>query len=68
MRDESIDGAFSRLTRDEMPSRRYLLDCVYELKTDDHCPRMPRYYDWHEEFDDTFELDDTVDGASMTSS
>jgi hypothetical protein len=68
VRDESIDGAFSRLTRDEMPSRRYLLDCVYEQKTDDHWPGMPRYYDWHKEFDDTFELDDTVDGASMTSS
>jgi hypothetical protein len=31
------------------------------LKTDDHWPGMPRYYDWHEEFDDTFELDDTVE-------
>ncbi|OYR56601.1 hypothetical protein [Halorubrum halodurans] len=61
VKDESIDGTFSRPARDDMPSRRYLLDSVYGLKTDDHWPGMPRYYDWHEEFDDTFELDDTVE-------
>lgn len=61
VRDESIDGTFSRPTREDMPSRRYLLDCVYGLQTDDHWPGMPRYYDWHEEFDDTFELDDAVE-------
>ena len=44
-----------------MPYRRYLLDSVYRLKTDDDWPGMPRYYDWHEESDSTFELDDTVD-------
>jgi len=59
--DESIDGTLPRVTRDDMPYRRYLLDCVYGLKTDDHWPGMPRYYDWHEEFDYTFELDDTVE-------
>jgi hypothetical protein len=61
VRDESIDGTFSRPTRDDLPYRRYLLDCVYGLQTDDHWPGMPRYYDWHEEFDYTFELDDTVE-------
>ena len=61
VRDESIDGTFSRPARDDMPYRRYLLDCAYGLKTDDHWPGMPRYYDWYEEFDDTFELDDTVE-------
>ena len=61
VRDESIDGTFSRPARNDMPYRRYLLDSVYGLKTDDHGPGMPRYYDWHEEFDDTFELDDAVE-------
>ena len=61
VRDESIDGTFSRPARDDMPYRRYLLDCAYGLKTDDHWPGMPRYYDWYEEFNDTFELDDTVE-------
>jgi hypothetical protein len=61
VRDDSIDGTFSRPTRDDMPYRRYLLDCVYGLKTDDHWPRMPRYDDWRDEFDSTFELDDTVE-------
>jgi hypothetical protein len=61
VRDESIDGTLPRVTRDDMPYRRYLLDCVYGLKTDDHWPGMPRYYDWHEEFDYTFELDETVE-------
>ena len=61
VRDDSIDGTFSRPTRDDMPYRRYLLDCVYGLKTDDHWPRMPRYDDWHDEFDYTLELDDTVE-------
>ena len=59
--DESIDGTFSRPARDDLPYRRYLLDSVYGLKTDDNWPGMPRYYDWHEEFDDTLELDDTVE-------
>ncbi|WP_276270988.1 hypothetical protein [Haloarcula litorea] len=61
VRDESIDGTLPRVTRDDMPYRRYLLDCVYGLQTDDHWPGMPRYYDWHEEFDYTFELDETVE-------
>jgi len=61
VKDESIDGTLPRVTRDDMPYRRYLLDCVYGLKTDDHWPGMPRYYDWHEEFDYTFELDGTVE-------
>jgi len=61
VRDESIDGTLPRVTRDDMPYRRYLLDCVYGLKTDDNWPGMPRYYDWHEEFDYTFELDETVE-------
>lgn len=61
VRDESIDGTLPRVTRDDMPYRRYLLDCVYGLKTDDYWPGMPRYYDWHEEFDYTFELDAAVE-------
>ena len=61
VRDESIDGTLPRISRDDMPYRRYLLDCVYGLQTDDNWPGMPRYYDWHEEFDYTFELDDTVE-------
>ena len=61
VRDQSIDGTLPRITRDDMPYRRYLLDCVYGLKTDDHWPGMPRYYDWDEEFDYTFELDETVE-------
>jgi len=61
VRDESIDGTLPRVTRDDMTYRRYLLDCVYGLKTDGHWPGMPRYYDWHEEFDYTFELDDAVE-------
>ncbi|GAA0512142.1 hypothetical protein SAMN04488066_104129 [Halorubrum aquaticum] len=61
VRDQSIDGTLPRITRDDMPYRRYLLDCVYGLKTDDHWPGMPQYYDWDEEFDYTFELDETVE-------
>jgi len=61
VRDESIDGTLPRVTRDDMPYRRYVLDCVYGLKTDGHWPGMPRYYDWHEEFDYAFELDETVE-------
>lgn len=64
--DESLDGTLPRIHRTDMPYRRYLLDCVYGLKTDDHWPRMPRYYDWHEEFDYTFELDDTVERRIRT--
>ncbi|PHQ45732.1 hypothetical protein DJ68_11200 [Halorubrum sp. C3] len=31
LRDESIDGTFSRPVRDDMPSHRYLLDSVYGI-------------------------------------
>jgi len=61
VRDESITGTLPRVTRDDMPHRRYLLDCVYGLKTDDHWPGMPRYYDWHDELAYAFELDETVE-------
>ncbi|QAU11514.1 hypothetical protein EKH57_01300 [Halorubrum sp. BOL3-1] len=61
VRDESITGTLPRVTRDDMPHRRYLLDCVYGLKTDDYWPGMPRYYDWHDELAYTFELDETVE-------
>lgn len=61
VRDESIDGTLSRITRENMPYRRYLLGCVYGLKTDDHWPGMPRYFDWDDEFDGTFELDEPVE-------
>lgn len=66
VRDESIDGTLSRITRSEMPYRRYLLDCVYGLKTDDYWPQMPRYFDWHTELAYTFELDDAVDRRIQT--
>ncbi|MFC5133301.1 MULTISPECIES: hypothetical protein [Haloferacaceae] len=59
--DESIDGTFPRVNRDDMPYRRYLLDCVYDLKTDGSLPRTPRYYDWADEFDYSFELDEGVE-------
>ena len=61
VRDESINGTLPRVTRDDMPYRRYLLDCVYGLKTDGHWPGMPRYYDWYDELDYAFELDETVE-------
>jgi len=61
VRDESIDGTLPRVNRDDMPYRRYLLDCVYGLQTDDHWPEMPRYYDWQEELEYSFELDDAVE-------
>lgn len=61
VRDESIDGTLPRFNRADMSYRRYLLDCVYGLKTDDRWPQMPRYYDWYNEFEYTFELDDTVE-------
>ncbi|EMA55870.1 hypothetical protein [Halococcus salifodinae] len=61
VRDESIDGTLPRLNRAEMPYRRYLLDSVFGLKTDDDYPKMPRYYDWTEEFAYSFDLDETVE-------
>ncbi|HKL30816.1 MAG TPA: hypothetical protein VJ898_16315 [Natrialbaceae archaeon] len=61
VRDESIDGTFSRPMRDDMPYRRFLLDCVYGLQADDHWPTTPRYWDWDEAFDHAFELDETVE-------
>ena len=61
VRDESITGTLPRATRDDMPYRRYLLDCVYGLQTDDHWPSRPRYDDWHEELAYTFELDAAVE-------
>ncbi|WP_318567400.1 hypothetical protein [Salinigranum marinum] len=61
VRDKSVDGTLPRVNRENMSYRRYLLDCVYSLKIDDYWPGMPRYYDWHEEFDYTFELDETVE-------
>ena len=61
VRDESIDGTLPRISRDDMPYRRYLLDCVYGLQTDDHWPSRPRYDDWHEELAYTFELDAAVE-------
>ncbi|TKX48501.1 hypothetical protein EXE41_01030 [Halorubrum sp. SD690R] len=61
VRDESINGTLPRISCDDMPYRRYLFDCAYGLKTDNHWPGMPRYYDWDEEFDYTFELDETVE-------
>lgn len=63
VRDESIDGTLSRFRREDRSYGRYLLDCVYGLKTDDYWPTTPRYWDWHDEFDvaDTFELDEAVE-------
>ena len=61
VRDESIDGQLSYPRRDDLPYRRYLLDCVYGLQTDDHRPRTPRYYDWSDEPAYAFELGDSVE-------
>jgi len=40
---------------------RYLLGSVYGPATEDYWPTTPRHYDWHEEFDVTFELDESVE-------
>jgi hypothetical protein len=61
VRDESIEGSLPRFQREDVPYRRYLLDCIYGLRTDDYWPEMPRYWNWHEEFEYTFELDETVE-------
>lgn len=60
VRDDSIAGTLSRPRREDMPYRRYLLDCVYGLKDDDHRPG-PRYWEWREQLDYAFELDETVE-------
>lgn len=65
VRDESLDGMLSRVGRDDMPYRRYLLDCVYGLNREEW-PRTPRYYDWQDDLDYTFELDDTVEERIRT--
>ena len=61
VRDEPVEGTLPRVNRDDMYYRRHILDCVYGLKTPDHWPGMPRYYDWYDEFDYAFELDETVE-------
>lgn len=61
VRDESIEGSIPRFQREDASYRRYLLDCAYGLQTDDYWPKMPRYWAWYEEFDYTFELDETVE-------
>jgi hypothetical protein len=58
---ESLDGTLPRPRRDDISDGRYLLDCVYGLKTDDYWPTTPRYWNWHEELAYTFELDETVE-------
>lgn len=62
VRDESIEESIPRFGSGDMSHRRYLLDCVYGLKMDDYWPRTPRYWDWREEFDYTFEVDEAVEG------
>jgi len=59
--DESIEGTFSRPRRTDLSYRRCLLDCVYGLQTDDYWPSTPRYWEWHEELDYAFELDEAVE-------
>lgn len=61
VRDDSIDETIPWPRRGDMSHRRYFLDCVYGLKTDDYWPTTPRYWDWHKEFDYAFELDGTVE-------
>lgn len=61
LRDESIDGTIPQFRREDMSHRRFLLDCVYGLKTDDYWPTTPRYWEWHEEVDYAFELDEMVE-------
>jgi hypothetical protein len=53
--------ALERLVREETADQRYLLDCVYGLKTDDYWPKMPRYYDWGDELDYSFEVAEPVE-------
>jgi len=40
---------------------RFLLDAVYGIATDGYWPTTPRFYDWHEEFEITAELDEAVE-------
>jgi hypothetical protein len=59
--DDPIDDSLSWVGRDDIPYARYLLDCVYGLQTDGKWPSTPRYWNWHDELDYTFELDTTVE-------
>lgn len=61
VRDDSIEGTLPRFQQEDIPYRRVLLDCVYPLKMDDYWPTAPRYWDWHEEFDFSFAVDETVE-------
>jgi len=61
VRDESIDGSSASRPGTETSYRRFFLDCVYGLGTDDYWPSTPRYWDWHEELDYAFELDESVE-------
>ena len=61
VRDESIDGGSANSRGMGASNRRYFLDCVYGLRTDDYWPSTPRYWDWHEELDYAFELDEAVE-------
>jgi hypothetical protein len=59
--DDSLDGTISQPRRADLSHRRYLLDCIYGLKNDEHWPKTPRYWDWHTTFDYEFELDGSVE-------
>jgi hypothetical protein len=61
VRDDSIDGGLGNPDGMGTSYRRFFLDCVYGLQTDDYWPSTPRYWDWHEELDDAFELDEAVE-------
>jgi len=61
VRDDSIDETVAAPRGTDTSYRRYFLDCVYGLQIDDYWPSTPRYWDWHDTLDYTFELDETVE-------
>lgn len=61
VRDDQIDGTLPGIRGDDVPHRRFLVDCVYSLQFDDYWPTTPRYWDWHDELDYAFQLDEAVE-------
>lgn len=55
------EGAISHHREGTSTYGRYLLGCVYGPATEGYWSTTPRYYDWHEEFDYTVELDESVE-------
>jgi len=59
IRDDSIQRTMQHPTG-EISETRYLLDAPAGA-TSDFWPTMPRYWDWHEELEYSFELDEEVE-------